>query len=355
MTNQTYQSCDILVVGAGPAGSSAALTAARNGMHVILVERRPVIGVPVRCAEYIPALLLGKIDTEKSFVIQSLRGMRTILPDRTIKETRAPGFTIRRDLFDQALADAAKQAGVQLMLSTRAVSREGDNIHLKGPNGTHMTIAAKAIIGADGPHTTVGKWIGSVNQYLIPAVQVCVPLIHPMDVTEVYFDLKMFGGYGWLFPKGNIANVGLGMKRSTHTPVQLKSALKQFVARLAESGKIKDEFSGYIAGWIPTTPPRRVVHENVLLVGDAAGHTHPITGAGISSAVICGRMAGKWAARAVECNNLKLLDSYETEWRDLLEETLERAYSRRQLLEANWAQLDEIIFSCWTAFKGYYA
>ena len=351
----TNPSCDILIVGAGPAGSSAALTAVRTGMRVILVERRPVIGVPVRCAEYIPALLLGKIDVEKSFVIQSLRGMRTILPDRTIKETRTPGFTIRRDLFDQALAIAAKRAGVRLMLSTRAVAREGDNIHLKGPNGTHMTIAAKTIIGADGPHTTVGKWIGSVNRCLIPAIQVSVPLIRPMDVTEVYFDSKLFGGYGWLFPKGNVANVGLGMKRSTHTPVQLKSALKQFVNRLSQAGKVKNEFSGYAAGWIPATPPRRVVHENVLLVGDAAGHTHPITGAGISSAVICGRMAGKWASRAVECNNLKLLDSYETEWRDLLEETLERAYSKRQLLETNWAQLDEIIFSCWTAFKGYHA
>ena len=350
----TNESCDIIVVGAGPAGSSAALTAARHGMRVILVERCPVIGVPVRCAEYIPALLMGKIDAGRSFVVQSLRGMRTILPDGTRKEIRAPGLTIRRDLFDRALAEAAVQAGVQLLLSTRAVSGDGNVIRLKGPAGTSMTIAAKVVIGADGPHTTVGRWIGSENRHLIPAVQTCVPLLQPMDVTEVYFHPEIFGGYGWLFPKGNVANVGLGMKRSGSKPLPLKTAIKDFIGRLARLGKIKHEFSGYTAGWIPANRPRKVVKGNVLLVGDAAGHTHPITGAGVFSAVVCGRMAGKWASRAVERNNLTLLDSYEAEWRDLLEETLDRAYSRRQLLEANWAQLDEIISRCWIAFKGYY-
>ncbi|MBW1994098.1 MAG: NAD(P)/FAD-dependent oxidoreductase [Deltaproteobacteria bacterium] len=346
--------CDILVIGAGPAGSSAALAAARKGKGVILVDRRPVVGVPVRCAEYIPALLMGKINTDKSFVVQSVRGMRTILPDGTATEIRAPGFTIWRDLFDQALAAAAKQAGVQLFLSTHAVSRNGNKIHLKGLDGTHMTIAAKVIIGADGPHTTVGKWIGSVNQHLIPAIQVRVPLIRPMDMTEIYFDTRIFGGYGWLFPKGKSANIGLGMKGTKHKPPQLKRELKRFISKLAQAGKIRNEFSGYTAGWIPANRPRKVVYENVLLVGDAAGHTHPITGAGIYPAVVCGQMAGKWAARAVESNNLNLLGSYEAQWRNLFEEAMERAYSRLQFRESNWMRLNEIIYRCWVTFRAYY-
>ncbi|MCP4245986.1 MAG: FAD-dependent oxidoreductase, partial [bacterium] len=99
--------CDILVVGAGPAGSSAARAAAEKGLEVLVVERRDTIGVPVQCAEYIPAPLLGEIDLGRSVVVQSVSGMRTILPDGETTVMRSPGCMIRRDLFDQALARAA--------------------------------------------------------------------------------------------------------------------------------------------------------------------------------------------------------------------------------------------------------
>jgi digeranylgeranylglycerophospholipid reductase len=97
-----------------------------------------------------------------------------------------------------------------------------------------------------------------------------------------------------------------------------------------------------------------VTRQNVLLVGDAAGQTHPITGAGVFQAVICGRMAGNWAARAVKAGNLGLLSEYEKEWRDLFGEALERAFRRRQLLEQEWDQLEEIIKYCWIAYREYY-
>ena len=101
--------CDVLVVGAGPAGTSAARAAASRGARVVVVERRAVIGVPVRCAEYIPAVLLGEAGVGRRFVVQPIRGMRTYCNGRCLQETPAPGYTIRRDLFDQALADAAKR------------------------------------------------------------------------------------------------------------------------------------------------------------------------------------------------------------------------------------------------------
>ena len=347
--------CDVLIVGAGPAGSSAALAAANRNMRVVVVERRPVIGVPVRCAEYIPAPLLGELAMDTSYVVQRLYGMRTILPNGRVKEVRAPGFTIHRDRFDQTLAEAAEQAGARILLNTRAVGRGKKNIHLKSSDGSLTRIEAKIIIGADGPHTTVGQWIGASNRHLMPAVQAQVPLVESMDVAEVYFDPEVFGGYVWLFPKGDLANVGLGIRRNRETPVALRQLLARFIDRFHRDGKVKKSVLGYTAGWIPADRPRSVVCQNILLAGDAAGHTHPITGAGIFHAVVCGRMAGKWAARAVKSGDLKVLNGYETEWRDLLEDALERAYSRRETLEANWAtRLDEIIPRCWVAFKEYY-
>jgi len=86
--------CHILVVGAGPAGTCAAARAAREGLKVIVVERRAIVGVPIRCAEYIPAPLMGELDVDRQFVVQSVRGMRTMLPGGEVRETRAPGFMI---------------------------------------------------------------------------------------------------------------------------------------------------------------------------------------------------------------------------------------------------------------------
>ena len=80
--------CDVLVVGAGPAGTSAAYTAVGTGAEVVVVERRSSVGLPVQCAEYIPAQLLEKVGQERGFVVQRLRGMRTILPDGEVKEIR---------------------------------------------------------------------------------------------------------------------------------------------------------------------------------------------------------------------------------------------------------------------------
>ena len=350
---KTYH-CDILVLGAGPAGSSAAYAAARRGVDVMIVEQRPIPGSPVQCAEYIPAPLLAKVDLGRNFVVQPVRGMKTHLPGGEVKETTAPGFMINRDQFDQTLASAAVEAGARLMLSTRGTSYQGETVILKEKDGSHSSVYAEVIIGADGPHTQVGRWIESENRNLIPAAQVKFALTRPLEFTEVYFDKKIYGGYGWLFPKNHEANIGLGLKRRKENPESLNAVLDSFVTRLIREGKIEGSPYDHSAGWIPAEPVREVTRDNILLTGDAAGHTHPITGAGIFASVVCGRMAGKWASRAVKEGNIDLLKEYEYEWRDLLGETIDRAYQRRQFMEQEWDRLDEIIKYCWVTFREYY-
>ena len=85
----TVPNCDILVVGAGPAGSSAALAAARQGVNVLLVERRRQVGMPVQCAEYIPAMLKGQLGLKGGFVVQKIEGMHTFVPGHVVKKTAA--------------------------------------------------------------------------------------------------------------------------------------------------------------------------------------------------------------------------------------------------------------------------
>jgi geranylgeranyl reductase family protein len=349
-------SCDILVVGAGPAGSSAALAAAGRGLDVLVVERRDTIGVPVQCAEFVPALLLGEIDLVQNVVVQSVSRMHTILPRGGVRVTRSPGYMIRRDLFDQSLARVAQEKGARFLVATRAMhGREGEVLLRRKGEGIEKQVTAKVIVGADGPLSSVGRWIGSENRNLIPAVQWRVPLLNPMEHTEVHFDEAFYGGYGWLFPLGREANVGLGRKQRDEHDGRIGQVLERFVTRLAEQGKIGKEPLSTTAGWIPAEPVREVTWGNVLLVGDAAGHTHPITGAGVSQAVVGGQMAGKWAARAAETGDMSLLGSYEREWREVFAPVQQRAYGRRKALEDNWDRLEAAVRQSWIAFPEYYA
>ena len=323
---------------------------------MLLVECRETIGLPVRCAEFIPAPLLGEIGPARDFVVQAVRGMRTILPDGGIAVMRSPGFMIRRDLFDQALARAAEEAGARILRATRVLRREeGEVVVRKRGEPGEGRVRATVIIGADGPRSTVGRWIGSENRNLIPAVQWRVPLCLPAEFTEVYFQPAFYGGYGWLFPAGREANVGLGRKKGKGRDEPIRTVLERFVSELAEQGKIKAEPIRATAGWIPAEPVRRVTEGNVLLVGDAAGHTHPITGAGVAQAVLGGRMAGSWAARAAETGDTSLLGSCEEEWRDLFGNVQQRAFERRLFLEENWDRLETALKTSWVAFREYYA
>ena len=136
-----------------------------------------------------------------------------------------------------------------------------------------------------------------------------------------------------MFPRGDRANVGVAVpyNESRH----LKNYLNSFCGALSREKKID---AGHVyrltGGLIPVGgPQKKIVHENMALAGDAAGQTNPLTGAGIAPAVLCGALAGEWAARAIKEQNLELLHEYDHAWRMLFEEPLQRALESRKQLE----------------------
>ncbi|HID30189.1 MAG TPA: NAD(P)/FAD-dependent oxidoreductase, partial [Desulfobacterales bacterium] len=286
------KSFDVLVVGAGPAGTSAARVAAEMGAQVLIIEKRKKIGEPVQCAEYIPRLLGQQVKIPPQAISQEIRDMITFMPDGETLRKHAPGFILNRGEFDRALAMKASRAGAKILTETKAVSKKDNRVQISGPSGEDE-IEATVIIGADGPDSTVGSWIGQKNRKMMWAVQHTVIWKQPSWDTEVYFSRDYPGGYAWLFPKGETANVGVGVSRDLGGVA--KEALKIFKER------IKDRIGallGVTGGPIPVGGPLRSIDEGarVILVGDAAGHTHAITGGGIPQAVICGSMAGMAAA-----------------------------------------------------------
>ena len=405
---EMFQRVDVLVVGAGPGGSTAARVAAAEGLRVLLVEQRPCVGLPVQCAEYVPAQIVAYAPLPERCIAQRIRALRTHLPDGEVVETPSAGYVLDRALFDKALAVAACRAGAEVWTAARALEWDSDQgpgaggqeagstehvirntkhkagIRVKVRRGTRTEeIACRVLIGADGPRSTVGRWIGQVNTEFIDArqVEVVLPALPspssqpPPSLawreregvptarwagvgegrlsTEVYFDPAYRGGYGWLFPKGETANVGVGVSRS------MGGDPRQALAHLLERLEIgRGAIVGRTGGPVPSGGPvARVRVGEVLLVGDAAGHTHPITGAGIFAAVVGGTLAGQAAAQAIKTGDLTALDEYEREGEAFMGGPLRHALNKRRCLDRHWsddpAVLSGVIRETWIAFKEY--
>ena len=347
--------CDILVVGAGPAGSSAAMEASKEGADVLLIEKNKFIGKPVRCAGYIPKLLLNEAGIHQESVAQEIHGMLTYLPNGDIIKTRSPGYILNRDIFDNYLAMIAEEAGVTVRTNTSCISKKDDMVLIQ-EKGKNMKIQPRIIIGADGPKSTVGRWIDSINKEFLLGMQYTVALTNKLNHTEIYFDRDFFGGYGWLFPKEKLANVGVGVKINSDKKNNrsIMNCLFRFIKFLNDENKIRDKVFSFTSGLIPVGGPLVTVKDNIMLVGDAAGHTHSITGGGIPQAVLCGRIAGGIAAKAVNNENLETLKEYENQWKNIFDAELKRAKIKRKYMEKYWNNLDLIIKKCWTACREYY-
>ncbi|MGB9720892.1 MAG: NAD(P)/FAD-dependent oxidoreductase [bacterium] len=342
---------DVLIVGAGPAGSMTGWHIAREGFSVLMIDKKKEIGVPVQCAEYIPALLLKEVSISEDAITNRIKGMKLYFPDNSTYEFCAPGYMLNRSVFDKYLTLNALKAGVCLWLKTKFLGIENSKI-LLAKNGKLIEVSAKIIVGADGPNSRVSRLINKRYKDYVVAYQQELPLMENMEYTEVYFDKNFFGGYAWLFPKKYSANVGLGVK--TGYKIKIKDLFLQFVGKIVQDRKIINTPIKTITGLIPVGGPVKTTKNNILLVGDAAGQTHPITGAGIPQAVVCGKFAAQAVTKALKRNDLNLLHTYEEEWQNIYLKELNRAIKKRKKMEENWHKLEDILKECWVSFPEYY-
>ncbi|MBI5014481.1 MAG: NAD(P)/FAD-dependent oxidoreductase [Deltaproteobacteria bacterium] len=347
---------DVLVVGAGPAGAVAAREAARAGARVLLVERKREVGVPVRCAEFVPWGVADLVSPSRLPVVQRVEGLRTHVPSGRCVRTRSPGVLLDRAFFDRRLTEAAAAAGAEVWTRARLVRRLRGGFRVER-EGRSVVVEAQVLIGADGPRSLVAEWLGNPPQRCAVGAQVTVTLTRPQAEAEVFFGPEYPGGYGWLFPRGGSANVGVAVDRALGGEVQ--RALAGLLGRLGRSGLVAPgAILRRTGGLIPIGGPRQWTQTGrVLLVGDAAGHTHPITGAGIHHALVGGGVAGRLAAEAVASGEPAVLDRYEKECRAWLGGALQRAVDRRALYEARWRsgeRGDDLYRRTWVAFKEYY-
>jgi digeranylgeranylglycerophospholipid reductase len=355
--------CDILIVGAGPAGSRAAAVAAEAGCSVLLIDAKPRIGEQPHCAEFAPARLFTEFDLNSDCVIQSVNSMETRVLDAgcesgsedVLKSSRtmSPGFIIDRVRFDRNLAREAAFKGAMVMCATRLIGRENRSWAIRR-QGQKSVVTPKLTIAADGAASTVAVTLGMKRPEFLQGLQMEVPLNAPLEDTFVFLDREFVGGYGWLFPKGTVANVGIGMAPGAAQPTS--SLLDGFLEGLCKNGMIKPGRLAISAGLIPVSGLReKLIPDGVIFCGDAAGLTHPITGAGIPQAVLSGELAGRAAAAALKANSNKPLIEYEDNIRGTYHGVINHALSKRDLMMRHWNDYDfgTICEQTWIGFKGY--
>jgi geranylgeranyl reductase family protein len=340
---------DIVVVGGGPAGCSAAKAAAQEGAHTLLLDRKREIGQPCHCAELIPKLLTRHLPDIGLFMVQPVDTMVIHLPDKSVHTRNAPGYMIHRPLMDKYLALQAAEQGAQVVVASRVTAIDGNSLMVRH-HGETSTIKFNILVGADGPRSLVRSHCGLEPQRCLMGVQREAVLTTPVTGYHIYFHEDITGGYGWLFPKDRSANVGLA------TPLPLEEGhrlLEEFILRLVADGLlIAGSALGLRVGRIPVAGPAHCTEfERILLVGDAAGHNDDITGAGNATAVICGAMAGKAAALAAATGNFDHLKTYSAQWQEQFGESLKRAHQRRREFESS-TSFDYRRF--WPAFPHYY-
>jgi len=372
---------DIVIIGAGPAGSTVARITASEGLKVIVLEKEKEIGKSP-CAGYVSCIDFPDIDRK---VIQTkINRMRTYLPSGRYQDFLINGFNVNRNLFDRELALNAVRCGAEFHINsevTNLIEKEGEYSGVRTKDGRE--IRAKVIVGADGASSTISRLLGFKND-VATAVQYEVSncKVDP-EINEIYFDVEYAPGcYAWIFPtSGDSARVGLAV-RSYLVDREILSERQNFVPRdkvnTLSSGKrvIKylDSFinehpiaskkfrkslkTKLIAGIIPVGGlHKRICKDNIFLVGDSAGMTDPITGAGISYAITAGRIAARAVVKAIKEDDISILKEYEKGFGRIMGRHYEMALKKRKLMDSltDNKSLERNLPKVWVTFEEYWS
>ena len=337
---------DVVVIGAGPAGSTAARVAAQKGLSVLLLEKRQEIGSPVRCAEGIghdqlvpfiepdPRWISAMVDKARITTVHAGR-------EETLEAGGARGCILERRVFDRVLAEEAVRAGAQVLVKAAAKGLVMEDGAVKGVlvehQGKGFEVEAGIVIGADGVESKVGRWAGIDTTLPLKDTMVCAQyLLAGIDIDPTCLHCYLGeeiapGGYAWAFPKGEaVANVGLGVQADIAALPAL-DYLDRFIegrSFLARGSPVT-----LILGDVPVAlPPQNVIVDGCMLIGDAARQVDPLTGGGIANAMRAGLYAAEVAAKAIEAADAsaRLLSEYQRRWQAAMGRKMARNYRLKE-------------------------
>jgi geranylgeranyl reductase family protein len=321
--------CDVLVVGAGPAGSTAARTAAALGLHTILLEEHPEVGCPTHCTGKLSVHAFERFGLPPSLIQSSLRAAALYAPDGTVARVRrstVDSYVVDRDPFDRYLAGRAAEAGAEVITGARAraVAREGASMRVEVERGGgRTTFAASLVIDAEGANPVLPPQLGiRPRRTLVHGLQYEVEgaVVEAGDAPNLYFGREVAPGFfAWLMPiGGDRGRLGLAVdpRQTARPPLhfleRLMAGHPDVAPRVARARVVRK-----LAGRIPILGLRRPTWtDGMLVVGDAAGQVKATSGGGIYFSMLAGELAGTAAARHLSgaADAAQALPGYETAW-----------------------------------------
>ncbi|MGC4103944.1 geranylgeranyl reductase family protein [Ferruginibacter sp.] len=375
---------DIVVIGSGPAGAVTAFFAAKNGLKVLLVDKKQELGAPIQCSGAVShnALEQAGVDASAEFVqeaiygfaIYNTAGQKKLVDYRELKPgeygagagCKPLGYVVDRRRFDRYLATQAERAGATLWLKTEAVSyRVLDNgsceVDLKKFNEA-VTVKAKVVVGADGVQSQVGKWAGVKTHIKLSELASCLQFV--VDGVETNGLLEIItghewapGGYAWVFPKGHgYAEIGLGI-----TTTMCNHTAQFYLDHFLKHSFFKERFKNcrileIQGGGVPLTAPLKTQYaDNLILTGDAARHVNSITGGGIHTALTGGKITGEFLAAFIKSGkpaNKENLKACQDEWLKVLGNNMWKLYrEKRTIFEIpDIAKRDEQLYKVMSSY-----
>ncbi len=306
---------DVIVIGGGPAGSTVARYAANAGISVLVLDARSSIGTPLQCGELVPTNdemrrlcpdvpdMDDLFQTPEHAISRRCDTMNIITPSGKSLSYNFEGLILNRVAHDEELVLMAKQAGAKYLVNSYVKEIEDNTVTLR--NGDSIT--AKVIVGAGGHKDPVRRKFWSEKSINIP-VKFQLKDGDYGDAVELHFGSMAPGGYAWMFPKSSGANIGIGIQKSFAKGVPFNKYAANFIDQYDGETTFKGAGALPMSGTIKT-----FVKGNYLLVGDSAGMVLPSNGAGITIAMIGGRIAGQVIADHI--TNDVDLNNYEKIWK----------------------------------------
>ncbi|MFH0241342.1 geranylgeranyl reductase family protein [Streptomyces sp. HK10] len=303
---------DVVVVGGGPAGASAAYAAAVTGRRVLLLEKAELPryktcggGIIGPSRDALPPGFELPLRDRVYAVTFSLDGRFA----RTRRSRNMLFGLVNRPEFDHALVESAQKAGAELWTGATVtrVEQHGPAVPDRRTVAVVLsdgrTVLARAVVGADGSASRIGAHVGVKVDQVDLGLEAEIPV--PPPVAEDWSGRVLIdwgplpGSYGWVFPKGDTLTVGVISARGEGAAT--KRYLEDFIARLGLAGFEPAISSGHLTRCRSADSP--LTRGRVLVCGDAAGLLEPWTREGISFALRSGRLAGEWAVRVAEAHD----------------------------------------------------
>ena len=304
-----HRKFDVVVVGGGPTGSTAARICAKSGLKTLLVEEQAHLGYPVQCAGLLSNSAFAECEVSQSSVLNTVSGADIQAGDATCSfdAGKTMAYVVDRGAMDHEMGRIAADNGAYIRLKTIAsgISRTSRTLHLKGINGPEE-INYSMLIAADGPRSSISRMIGIPRAlFYLSGLQCDVKYSVPTDHVRVYPNASP-EFFGWIIPI-HPERVRIGLCGINN----VKKCFSEFIQ------PYKNQTIHLVSGTIPLGTLKKTYDDRILIAGDAAAMAKPTSGGGVYMGIRAARHAAQVAINSIENDDFSsvAMASYETAWK----------------------------------------